>query len=376
MDLPVGNTDIILLIAGLLLVTLFLYASLISVRENETFAAGRYLLIAFIIAIVYIILPLFAFESNLVIHIILFSFPVLIILISFLPIRFRKNFSFSLPQNRIDERDTMFSRNELNKGNSNFEEYYRKNTEKLAIDDNFRSNPGLLNPRASNYSPFTFKAAEASFNAIDALKNKVDGNVSPDKIEAKPPEITRFIKNWALKLGALDIGITFLKDYHKYTHRGRKGNYGLPVDNGHRFAIAITVEMDFNQVRSGPLSPIVMESAQQYMSSGAIAVQLAEFIRRSGYRARAHIDGNYEVVCPLVARDAGLGEIGRMGLLMTPKQGPRVRIAVVTTDIPLLVDKPKNMSSVIEFCTYCKKCAANCPSSSISFDPREQINGT
>ncbi len=270
----------------------------------------------------------------------------------------------------------MFSRNELNKGNSNFEEYYRKNTEKLAIDDNFRSNPGLLNPRASNYSPFTFKAAEASFNAIDALKNKVDGNVSPDKIEAKAPEITRFIKNWALKLGALDIGITFLKDYHKYTHRGRKGNYGLPVDNGHRFAIAITVEMDFNQVRSGPLSPIVMESAQQYMSSGAIAVQLAEFIRRSGYRARAHIDGNYEVVCPLVARDAGLGEIGRMGLLMTPKQGPRVRIAVVTTDIPLLVDKPKNMSSVIEFCTYCKKCAANCPSSSISFDPREQINGT
>ena len=47
--------------------------------------------------------------------------------------------------------------------------------------------------------------------------------------------------------------------------------------------------------------------------------------------ARAHIDGNYQVIAPLVARDAGLGTIGRMGLLMTPELGPRVRLAVVTT---------------------------------------------
>ncbi|MFQ6103859.1 MAG: hypothetical protein ACE5OP_06150 [Candidatus Glassbacteria bacterium] len=52
-------------------------------------------------------------------------------------------------------------------------------------------------------------------------------------------------------------------------------------------------------------------------------------IRNLGYPARTHIDGNYRVVCPLVARDAGIGEIGRMGLLMTPRLGPRVRIAVV-----------------------------------------------
>lgn len=67
-------------------------------------------------------------------------------------------------------------------------------------------------------------------------------------------------------------------------------------------------------------------------------MQLAEFMRSIGYPARAHIDGSYRVVCPLVARDAGLGEIGRMGLLMTPELGPRVRIAVVTTDLPLVPD--------------------------------------
>ncbi len=91
--------------------------------------------------------------------------------------------------------------------------------------------------------------------------------------------------------------------------------------------------------------------------------------------ARAHIDGNYEVVCPLVARDAGLGEIGRMGLLMTPKLGPRVRIGVVTTNLPLNIDNPLNDYSMIDFCIKCKKCADSCPSQAISFDNMQEVDG-
>lgn len=293
-----------------------------------------------------------------------------------LPIQFRNDFAYHQPKKQLDERDTMFSRNEIKPCDGNYEKYYEKNSEKLPLDNAFRANPGLLKSNASNYNQFAFGAAEASFFTIAALKNKVDGSLSNRKIEATPLEIYRFIKHWALKLGALDVGIAELKDYHKYSIRGRRGNYGKSVELNHKFAIALTVEMDFEQVRSGPMSPIVMESAQQYLTSGAIAIQIAQFIRQSGYSARAHIDGNYEVVCPLVARDAGLGEIGRMGLLMTPKQGPRVRIAVVTTDIPLLLDEPTHDRSMIEFCTYCKKCADNCPSNSISFNNREEIEGT
>lgn len=118
-----------------------------------------------------------------------------------------------------------------------------------------------------------------------------------------------------------------------------------------------------------------MESARQYLSSGAIAVQLAEFFRRLGYQARAHIDGNYQVVCPLVARDAGLGEIGRMGLLMTPDLGPRVRIAVVTTDMPLISDTRRYDHTMIDFCNYCRKCADVCPSAAIDKGERRTIGG-
>jgi ferredoxin len=107
-----------------------------------------------------------------------------------------------------------------------------------------------------------------------------------------------------------------------------------------------------------------------------MAIQLADLIRRLGYQARAHVDGLYRVICPLVARDAGLGEFGRMGLLMTPRLGPRVRIAVVTTDLPLATDPPAPDLTAIDFCLQCRKCADSCPSRAISFGaPEEDENG-
>jgi reductive dehalogenase len=118
-----------------------------------------------------------------------------------------------------------------------------------------------------------------------------------------------------------------------------------------------------------------MESAQQYLNAGIVAVQVAEFIRNLGYEARAHIDANYRVICPLVAQDAGLGIIGRMGLLMTPELGSRVRIGVVTTDFPFRANKPIFDGSVISFCKICKKCAKVCPSNAISFNSQKIIDG-
>jgi reductive dehalogenase len=117
-----------------------------------------------------------------------------------------------------------------------------------------------------------------------------------------------------------------------------------------------------------------MESGKQYVDSARVAVQLAAAIRSLGYDARAHIDGNYRVIAPLVARDAGLGEIGRMGLLMTPRLGPRVRVGVVTTDLPLNPDSYYPDTSILDFCHICKKCAENCPSQSIPSGDREFNN--
>jgi ferredoxin len=106
-----------------------------------------------------------------------------------------------------------------------------------------------------------------------------------------------------------------------------------------------------------------------------VAIQLANAIRLMGYPARAHVEANYQLICTLVAQDAGLGEIGRMGLVITPHHGPRVRLAAVTTSLELLTDNRRDGSAVVDFCTVCKKCALNCPSQSIPLEDRQEIDG-
>ena len=204
----------------------------------------------------------------------------------------------------------------------------------------------------------------------------VDGPVASERIDHDPAAITATVKALARYWGARSVGIAELRPYHVYTHVGRgRGEYGAPVTLDHRYAIAFTVEMDQAMVGTAPAAPTLLESAHQYAEAAQIAVQLALFIRSQGYPARAHIDGDYRVVAPLVARDAGLGEIGRMGLLMTPDLGPRVRLGVVTTDLPLVADGRRVDPSVLDFCRICEKCADNCPVRAIPSGDRQEIDG-
>ena len=367
--------NLILQILASIIFILLIISAIVSYKEKEPLATKRFLLLSIVLPLPFLFLTLFDFSFQYEISIALLAITAIVVLTGLIPFGRNKAYKQVVPTKRIDERDTMFSRNELKSGTENFIDYYNRNPDNKPIDDAWRKKPGLMNPGSSQYDPFQFASAEAGFETIAALHKEVNDPVNENKTEVKPEATTDYIKNWAKKLGAIDCGITELKDYHLYSVGGRGERYGKKYQKQHQFAIAITVEMDKEMVSAAPKGSIVMESGQQYLESGKIAIQLGKFIRKLGYEARAHIDGNYEVICPLVARDAGLGEIGRMGILMTPKLGPRVRIAVVTTNLPLLTNQPLHDYSMIDFCIKCKKCAVSCPSQAISFDDRKNIDG-
>ncbi|MEE8193283.1 MAG: 4Fe-4S dicluster domain-containing protein [Gemmatimonadales bacterium] len=345
-----------------------------SLLEREPRAAGRALLLAVLAPLPYAIAALLPqpYGQSVAAALLLLTAVVLLALVIPTP---NPAVGDDTPRTRIDERDIMFSRRLLEPGTDRFEQYYGARPTKRELDDRFRVLPGLLSKGASAYSPYTFSAADASFWTIERLRPFVDAEPAAEQVESDAREITEFIEQWALELGAASVGVTELRDYHLYTTVGRGPQWGEPVRREHDFAIALTVEMDKEMIACAPQGPTVMESAQQYVAAGVIAVQIADFIRRLGYAARAHIDGNYRVVCPLVARDAGLGEIGRMGLLMTPELGPRVRIGVVTTTLPLVPDVRRRDPTTIDFCTHCRKCADVCPSNAISHDGQAEIDG-
>ena len=111
------------------------------------------------------------------------------------------------------------------------------------------------------------------------------------------------------------------------------------------------------------------------MEVAKISIILANYIRSLGYPARAHIAGsNYQAILPPLAYLAGLGELGRLGILVTPEYGPRVRLGLVTTDLPLIPDKPK-IFGVQNFCKKCLKCAINCPAQAIEYGEKKEVRG-
>jgi ferredoxin len=302
-------------------------------------------------------------------------FLLIVFLLLIIPFKNKNHLKPGIVTKQIDERDVMFSRMELIPGTEKFEDYYQKNPGKKVLDDKFREKSGILSKNASKYHPFKFASAEANFMAVEAFVPFKNENQKLEKQEIIPEEVSNHIKNWAKQIGAISIGITELKKNHLYSIKGRGDEYGNKIVQNHPFAIAFTVEMNKDMLDLAPEAEAIMESSQKYLSSANISVQIALFIRNLGYSALPHFDGNYQLICPVVAKDASLGEFGRMGLLMTPELGPRVRIAVVTTDLPLQLDEYKYEASVTEFCTICKKCADNCPTRAISFEKMKEEDG-
>ena len=348
---------------------------LFSYFEKEKRAVRLSVLFSIGAAGLFLLATLLSHEAKVVLVVLLAVGLIGVIILSLLPFG-KVERGDDTPTKRFDERDIMFARARLEPDSPNYEAYYSMRPENKNSDDNTRSKPGLLSPQAKLANEILFTSPEASFSLTEVMGELVEGPVAENKMTLPVNKMTTYVKGLTQYFGALEVGITELRPQHAYSHIGRgPGTYGAEISVDHQYAIVFTVEMDHKMVGANPTAPGVMESARQYVEAGRVAVQLATAIRQMGYEARAHIDGNYRVIAPLVARDAGLGEIGRMGLLMTPRQGPRVRLGVVTTTMELVPDERVPGEAVIDFCSICKKCAENCPSKSISFDKREKFDG-
>ncbi len=216
--------------------------------------------------------------------------------------------------------------------------------------------------------------------AMRSWRNVADGPINPRK-EPIPgaARMAVIIKEVARFLGADLVGICELDQAYVYSHTGlridfAKGVAGEEIQLPHRYAISIVVEMDYKRMRYSPGWIDNAEVGLGYYNAAKVAVPLAAYIRELGYPARAHFFINEWVLHVPIAVMAGLGELSRNGILITGPFGPRVRLATVTTDLPLAVDSPVNIGAVAT-CETCRKCAENCPSQAIPHGAREVVRG-
>ena len=196
--------------------------------------------------------------------------------------------------------------------------------------------------------------------------------VPPDlKLEINDPaKISEHVKKVGIFFGASEVGICELDRRWIYSHSFNLFTYEhkeLEVPEDCKYAIVLLFEMDYELVKMSPTWLGEGTVGLAYSKMSFTTSMLAQFIRSLGYKAIP--SGNDTGLSIPMAIDAGLGELGRHGLLITREFGPRVRIAKVLTDLPLVPDEPIEFG-VTEFCLKCRKCAQYCPSQAIMHGER------
>ncbi|MDA0239914.1 MAG: 4Fe-4S dicluster domain-containing protein, partial [Proteobacteria bacterium] len=76
---------------------------------------------------------------------------------------------------------------------------------------------------------------------------------------------------------------------------------------------------------------------------------------------------------PALGQLAGLGELGKLGSLISPELGSSFRLSAVSTDMPLVVDGPRDYG-IEEVCANCNICERFCPGDAIKPD-KQTANG-
>ncbi|MBI5848880.1 MAG: epoxyqueuosine reductase [Nitrospirae bacterium] len=177
---------------------------------------------------------------------------------------------------------------------------------------------------------------------------------------------TRELKDLSRAEGANLVGVADLAEF-------KKGWKVIPDDLLTPYSSAISVAVHLNDeilnvITDGP----TIAYAQHYREINArldgITAALVHWIKEQGFAAKAvpasfitdevNLLGN--VSHKAVARMAGIGWQGKSLLIVSPQYGPRIRLATVLTDMPLVPDVPlKNR------CGKCTECTKACPASAI-----------
>ena len=178
------------------------------------------------------------------------------------------------------------------------------------------------------------------------------GDLEPTAEPAAGKNITEDVRQKARELGFGEVGFT--RYNRKYTYVSKK--HWVKYEH----AICIALEQDYTQTQTIPSLEAEFAHFGTYETEGALALELAEYIRGLGYHAQIHSpNDNSAAYIPMFVA-AGLGQLGANGQLLSPHFGSRARLMIITTDGPVTYDSPIDYG-IHNFCQKCQVCVNRCP---------------
>jgi epoxyqueuosine reductase len=184
------------------------------------------------------------------------------------------------------------------------------------------------------------------------------------------------LKDIAIELGADLFGVTSTDKLREYiVPEIQRIAESLP------FTVSIAVRLQrevLDTLEDGPNVFYKSHYKQANNILDRITFGMGQYIQSIGYRGlaipasviadsdsqRGHLSHRH------AANLAGLGFLGRHGLVVHPDYGAAIRLASVLTNMPLHLDEPLNFD-----CGNCVACLSACPVDAISVNGVEDFNG-
>ena len=185
--------------------------------------------------------------------------------------------------------------------------------------------------------------------------NTPDAPIADVRREITPAEAVSRITETARASGADIVG--FVQPRSEWVFEGYEFDYPWMVMLG--------VGMDPEQIKKAPEVAAAVEVASTYTQGWVVAREVSNWIRSQGWRATPHSGPDAGAVLSIpAALEAGFGQLGKHGSIISRELGSSFRLAAVFTDLPLVPSAPVDIG-VDDFCQICKRCVDDCPPGAI-----------
>lgn len=172
------------------------------------------------------------------------------------------------------------------------------------------------------FTPSDIPSLLSNITNVRLSLKSIDNNPKEVKQEISKTELKEIVE-YALSQGASSIG------YTNVPKRLIFQDTAILYEN----AIVFSMEMDNERIAKAPSKETLKTVIKTYDDLGKVVNTVAAELRERGFGEQASHSLGGVTLYPPLAQKAGLGWIGRHGLLITPEHGPRVRLAAVFTSI-------------------------------------------
>lgn len=192
--------------------------------------------------------------------------------------------------------------------------------------------------------------------------------VAETRTNATAEELTASATEFALAHEAGAVGIASMDPLYVFE--------GYSIKDPWVIVLALAPDYDrLKQLPSDETNGIgVTEIGEQYARGTRVSFALANWIRAQGYNATAYPGPSASALLLIPpAIDSGLGELGKHGSLINRQFGAGLRLAGVTTDMPLVPTRPDRFGAD-DFCATCQVCTRACPPVAIT-ETKQWVRG-